>query len=174
MVAIPSIVVVGLIWLPAISSVVLSFTKWNGIGNISADDFIGLTNYGNVATNYPPFWPAMTHNLIWLAVMFLVATPFGMFLAVPIMVMTPRIETARRLGLLWGVHAVHTRDVDSFEEMVAKSKRMALRHHIAKAGDRLILCAGVPFKTPGSTNVLHVVTLVGDELKHYKGDGDGA
>ncbi|PVU83141.1 ABC transporter permease [Cellulomonas sp. WB94] len=82
MVAIPSIVVVGLIWLPAISSVILSFTKWNGIGNISADDFIGPTNYRNVATNYPPFWPAMTHNLIWLTVMFLVATPFGMFLAV--------------------------------------------------------------------------------------------
>lgn len=82
MVAIPSIVVVGLIWLPAISSVVLSFTKWNGIGNLTADSFIGLTNYQNVTTNYPPFWPAMTHNLIWLAVMFLVATPIGMFLAV--------------------------------------------------------------------------------------------
>ena len=82
MVAIPSIVVVGLIWLPAISSVVLSFTKWNGIGNLTADNFIGLTNYQNVTTNYPPFWPAMTHNLIWLAVMFLVATPAGMFLAV--------------------------------------------------------------------------------------------
>ncbi|MES2987463.1 MAG: pyruvate kinase [Pseudomonadota bacterium] len=92
--------------------------------------------------------------------------------SVPIMVLTPKIETARRLGLLWGVHAVHTRDVDSFEEMVAKAKRMAMRHHIAAAGDRLILCAGVPFKTPGSTNVLHVVTLVGDELKSYKGDNE--
>ncbi|WP_066800375.1 pyruvate kinase [Sphingomonas soli] len=92
--------------------------------------------------------------------------------SVPIMVLTPKVETARRLGLLWGVHAVHTRDVDSFEEMVAKSKRMAMRHHIAAAGDRLILCAGVPFRTPGSTNVLHVVTLVGDELKTYKGDQD--
>lgn len=92
--------------------------------------------------------------------------------SVPIMVLTPKIETARRLGLLWGVHAVHTRDVDSFEEMVAKSKRMAMRHHIAAAGDRMILCAGVPFKTPGSTNVLHVVTLVGDELKSYRGDNE--
>ena len=91
---------------------------------------------------------------------------------VPIMVLTPRIETARRLGLLWGVHAVHTRDVDSFEEMVAKSKRMALRHHIAAAGDRVILCAGVPFRTPGSTNVLHVVTLLGDELKGHASSVD--
>ncbi|RYY28255.1 MAG: pyruvate kinase [Sphingomonadales bacterium] len=93
--------------------------------------------------------------------------------SVPIMVLTPKLETARRLGLLWGVHAVHTRDIDSFEEMVAKSKRMAMRHHIATAGDRLILCAGVPFRTPGSTNVLHVVTLVGDELKTYKGEAEG-
>ena len=58
-----------------------------------------------------------------------------------------------------------TRDVKDFEEMVAKSKRMALRHGIAKAGDRLVLMAGVPFGTPGSTNVLHVVRLTGDELK---------
>ncbi|MEG3180546.1 pyruvate kinase [Sphingomonas sp. LT1P40] len=85
--------------------------------------------------------------------------------AVPILVLTPKHETARRLGLLWGTHAVHTRDVDSFEDMVAKAKRMALRHGVAKAGDRVIVCAGVPFGTPGSTNVLHVVTIVGDELK---------
>ncbi|UZK65759.1 pyruvate kinase [Sphingomonas sp. M1-B02] len=92
---------------------------------------------------------------------------------VPIMVLTPKLETARRLGLLWGVHAVHTRDVESFEEMVAKAKRMALRHHIAAAGDRIVVCAGVPFGTPGSTNVLHVVTLVGDELKGHSGAEGG-
>ena len=59
-----------------------------------------------------------------------------------------------------------SRDVDSFEEMVAKAKRMALRQGIAKAGDRVIVCAGVPFGTPGSTNVLHVVRILGDELKN--------
>jgi len=90
--------------------------------------------------------------------------------AVPIMVLTPQIETSRRLGLLWGVHAVHTRDVASFEEMVAKAKRMVLRHNMAGAGDRVVVCAGVPFGTPGSTNVLHVVQIVGDELKNYKKD----
>ena len=89
--------------------------------------------------------------------------------SVPIMVLTPKKETARRLGLLWGVHAVYTKDVASFEEMVAKSKRMALRHHVAQAGDGVILCAGVPFGTPGSTNVLHVVRLLGNELKNYTG-----
>lgn len=89
--------------------------------------------------------------------------------SVPIMVLTPQIDTARRLGLLWGVHAVHTRDVGSFEEMVAKAKRMLLRHNIASAGDRVVVCAGVPFGTPGSTNMLHVVQIVGDELKNYRG-----
>ena len=54
--------------------------------------------------------------------------------SVPLLVLTPKLETARRLGLLWGTHAVHTRDVESFEEMVAKAKRMALRHDIAEGG----------------------------------------
>ncbi|QNE33118.1 pyruvate kinase [Sphingomonas sp. NBWT7] len=87
--------------------------------------------------------------------------------SVPLLVLTPRVETARRLGLLWGTHAVHTRDVDSFEEMVAKAKRVALRQRIVEAGDRVIIMAGVPFRTPGSTNVIHVVRIVGDELKNY-------
>ena len=87
--------------------------------------------------------------------------------SVPILVLTPSKDTARRLGLLWGTHAVHTRDVESFEDMVGKAKRMALRTGIAKAGDRVIVMAGVPFRTPGSTNVLHVVRIIGDELKDY-------
>lgn len=88
--------------------------------------------------------------------------------SVPLMVLTPNQETARRLGLLWGVHAVTTKDIKDFEEMVAKSKRMALRHGIAKKGDRVVVMAGVPFGTPGSTNVLHVVRITGDELKGYR------
>jgi pyruvate kinase len=87
--------------------------------------------------------------------------------AVPVLAMTASHHTARRLGLLWGVHAVNTRDVESFEEMVAKAKRMALRHHFAEGGDRLVLMAGVPFGISGSTNVIHVVRLVGDELERY-------
>lgn len=89
--------------------------------------------------------------------------------SVPLMVLTPRLDTARRLGLLWGTHAVHTKDVQSFEEMVEKSKRMVLRHKLAKAGDSVIIIAGVPFRTPGSTNMLHVVRITGDELKGYSG-----
>jgi len=86
---------------------------------------------------------------------------------VPLLVLTPSLKTARRLGLLWGAHAVRTRDVHSFEEMIAKSRRMALRHGLACAGERIIITAGVPFGTPGSTNVLHIVRLAGDELERH-------
>ena len=88
--------------------------------------------------------------------------------SVPLLAMSPSQQTARRMGLLWGVHAVHSRDVSSFEEMVEKGKRMALRHDIAKGGDRIVLMAGVPFGTAGSTNVLHVVRLIGDELERHQ------
>jgi pyruvate kinase len=86
---------------------------------------------------------------------------------VPLLAMSASLHTARRLGLLWGAHAVQTRDVASFEEMVDKGKRMALRHQLAKGGERIVLMAGVPFGIAGSTNVLHVVRLIGDELERY-------
>ena len=87
--------------------------------------------------------------------------------SVPLLVLTSHIATARRMGLLWGAHSVRTKDIGSFEEMVAKGRRMALRHHLAQAGGRIIIMAGVPFGTPGSTNVLHIVRLTGDELKGH-------
>jgi len=85
--------------------------------------------------------------------------------SVPMLVLTPEMRTARRTALLWGAHAVATKDIGSFEEMIAKGKRMALRHGFAQAGSKLIALAGVPFGTPGSTNLLHIVTLKGDELE---------
>ncbi|WP_346767684.1 carbohydrate ABC transporter permease [Knoellia koreensis] len=82
MVAIPTLLVVWLVWFPAVGSVLLSFTNWDGIGPLSSAKPVGVKNYQDVFTIYPPFWPAVQHNLIWLAVMFLVATPLGIFLAV--------------------------------------------------------------------------------------------
>lgn len=82
----------------------------------------------------------------------------------PMLTLTPSLKTARRLALLWGAHSVHTREIGSFEEMIGKGKRMALRHGFGSAGSKLITLAGVPFGTPGATNLLHVVTLSGKEL----------
>jgi len=81
MVGVPLVVVGGLIWFPTFASIFLSFTNWDGIGGITTAQWIGTENYNQVATIYPPFWPAVKHNLIWLAFLTLVATPFGLFLA---------------------------------------------------------------------------------------------
>ncbi|MEO7753384.1 MAG: sugar ABC transporter permease [Terracoccus sp.] len=82
MVLMPSLLVTWLVWLPAVGSVVLSFTNWDGIGPLSGIKPVGFKNYVDIATIYPPFWPAIQHNLIWLGVMFFIATPLGMLFAV--------------------------------------------------------------------------------------------
>ncbi|NQV44616.1 MAG: pyruvate kinase [Rhodospirillales bacterium] len=75
---------------------------------------------------------------------------------VPIICCTPRAATARRLTLTWGVHCMFTDDVSSFREMVTKSIKIASEEGFASAGDRLIITAGVPFGTPGATNILRI------------------
>jgi pyruvate kinase len=75
---------------------------------------------------------------------------------VPILVMTSSLATARRLALLWGAHCVHTADVRSFNDMVQKAVRTAHREGIAAPGQRVVVTAGVPFGTPGATNVLRI------------------
>jgi multiple sugar transport system permease protein len=82
MVVIPTALVLWLVWLPGVLSVVLSFTRWEGIGGIDTIEWIGTENYKNIFTIYPPFEPAIKHNLIWLFALFLVPVPLGVFLAV--------------------------------------------------------------------------------------------
>jgi len=82
MVLVPTVLVVLLVWLPALSSVALSFTRWEGVGGLDTIQWIGLTNYENIFTIYPPFFPALQHNVIWLVFLFFVPTLFGIFLAV--------------------------------------------------------------------------------------------
>ncbi len=82
MVVVPTVLVLGLVWGPALVTVLLSFTNWDGIGGVGTIEFIGLKNYHDVITIYPPFTPAIQHNLLWLAFLFLLPTIFGIFLAV--------------------------------------------------------------------------------------------
>ena len=81
MVLIPTVLVVWLVWLPALASIYLSFTKWNGF-KLSGIQWIGTKNYVDIATIYPAFWPAIRHNLIWLVFLFVLPTLLGMLLAV--------------------------------------------------------------------------------------------
>lgn len=76
---------------------------------------------------------------------------------VPILGLTPIKETARRLALVWGVHSVLTGDLTSFSEMVNMAADVAKEEEFAGVGDTLVVTAGVPFGTPGATNVLRIV-----------------
>jgi pyruvate kinase len=76
--------------------------------------------------------------------------------ASPVLVLTSSLATARRLAVLWGAHCVHTSDVKSFGDMVQKAVRIAHREKIAELGQRVVITAGVPFGTPGATNVLRI------------------
>ena len=82
MVGVPLTLDLVLIWGPTLASIALSFTNWSGIGPITDKNFIGFKNYQFMFTGYTLFWPAFTHNLIWLAWLTFIATPLGMFFAV--------------------------------------------------------------------------------------------
>lgn len=75
---------------------------------------------------------------------------------VAIIGLTPKGPTARRLALVWGVHPVKTKDVTNFAGMVQKAIAMAKREEFAVPGERLVITAGVPFGTPGATNILRI------------------
>jgi pyruvate kinase len=76
--------------------------------------------------------------------------------AAPILAVTPHLGTARRLALLWGAHCVHLADIKNFNDMVQKAVLVAHREEIAGPGQRVVITAGVPFGTPGSTNILRI------------------
>jgi multiple sugar transport system permease protein len=82
MITVPLLLVTWLVWLPAIGSVALSFGKWNGIGSTSDIEWVGFQNYKDITQIYPPFWPAVRHNLIWLGFLFVFPTMLGVLLAV--------------------------------------------------------------------------------------------
>jgi ABC-type sugar transport system permease subunit len=82
MAGIPTFMVVFFVLVPTLASIILSFTSWNGVGGLEKIKFIGLKNYIDLVTIYKQFFPALTHNLIWLLFFLFIATPLGMFLAV--------------------------------------------------------------------------------------------
>ncbi len=74
----------------------------------------------------------------------------------PILALTPSLETARRLSVAWGLHCVHTEDAHDLDDVVDRATAMALREGFAGKGDRIVITAGVPLRTSGSTNLLRV------------------
>ena len=75
---------------------------------------------------------------------------------VPIIAMTSKLETARRMALTWGLHCVKTSEVDRFKTAVLNSARASVAEGFAGPEDQLVVTAGVPFGKPGTTNILRV------------------
>jgi len=74
----------------------------------------------------------------------------------PIVVLTPLVETARRLTLGWGLHCVLTEDAHDLDDVTDRAARIAQQEGFARAGDRVVITAGIPLGTPGATNLLRV------------------
>ncbi len=80
----------------------------------------------------------------------------------PIIAISPNLATGRKLSLVWGVHCVVAEDAHDQDDMVERACRIAFKDGFAKAGQRVIIVAGVPLGTPGATNMLRIA-FVGAE-----------
>ncbi|MFM8700242.1 MAG: pyruvate kinase [Hyphomicrobiales bacterium] len=74
----------------------------------------------------------------------------------PILALTPIVNTARRLALAWGVHAIVTEDARDVDDMATRACRIASAEGFAHTSQRIIIVAGVPFGTPGATNMMRI------------------
>ncbi|MBU0725807.1 MAG: pyruvate kinase [Alphaproteobacteria bacterium] len=78
---------------------------------------------------------------------------------VPILCLTSKQETARRLSIAWGVHSMKTRDARNFADMVQTAQGIVLKEGFGQKDDKFVVTAGVPFGTPGATNVLRIARV---------------
>jgi pyruvate kinase len=83
--------------------------------------------------------------------------------SVPILCLTAEAKTARRMAMVWGVHPVLEPDIADFQEMIEKANKASREEGFAQIGERIVITAGVPFGTPGTTNVLRIAWVQGDD-----------
>ena len=79
-VGVPAFLHILWVWIPALLTIALSFTYWNGV-QLSNIRWAGLANYDTIFTASPQFWSAMRNNTYWLLWFSLIATPLGVLLA---------------------------------------------------------------------------------------------
>ena len=77
----------------------------------------------------------------------------------PVIGLTPVVATGRRLAVVWGVHCVLTSDPENQADMVRKACRIAFDEGFAKAGEGVIVIAGVPLGSPGTTNMIRIAFI---------------
>ncbi|MFD3453202.1 carbohydrate ABC transporter permease [Streptomyces sp. NPDC058691] len=140
-VGIPLLALLVFVWLPALASMGLSFTSWDGIA-LSDIHWTGLENYRQIFTNYPPFWPAVRHNVIWLLFTALLPTPFGIFLAYQLdrklrftrvyqtAIFLPMVLSLAVVGLIWEI--IYNPDSGLLDGIINAA---APGHHIDWLGD---------------------------------------
>lgn len=80
----------------------------------------------------------------------------------PIVAISPNMSTGRKLSVVWGIHCVVAQDARDQDDMVDRASRITFREGFAKAGQRIIIVAGIPLGTPGATNMVRIA-FVGDE-----------
>ncbi|MGF9563365.1 pyruvate kinase [Neorhizobium sp. JUb45] len=81
---------------------------------------------------------------------------------VPILALSPKVQTARRLSVCWGLHCVVTHDATDLDDMVNRACRIVAEESFGKPGDRIIISAGVPLGTPGATNMVRIAYIGAD------------
>lgn len=79
-----------------------------------------------------------------------------------IVVISPKEEIARRLALVWGVHCIVGEDAQDQDDMVDRACRTAFAEGFARAGDRIIIVAGLPLGMPGATNMVQIAYVGGE------------
>jgi pyruvate kinase len=80
----------------------------------------------------------------------------------PIVAISPNMATGRRLAVVWGVHCVVAEDASDQDDMVNRASRITFREGFAKAGQRIIIVAGIPLGTPGATNMVRIAFVGGE------------
>ncbi|MGW3243882.1 carbohydrate ABC transporter permease [Streptomyces sp. NPDC001070] len=140
-IGVPLLALLVFVWLPALASMGLSFTSWDGI-RLSDIHWVGLDNYRQILTNYPPFWPAVRHNVIWLLFTALLPTPFGIFLAYQLdrklrftriyqtAIFLPMVLSLAVVGLIWEI--IYNPDTGLLDGILNAA---APGHHIDWLGD---------------------------------------
>ncbi len=78
---------------------------------------------------------------------------------VPIIAASTQDSTVKKLALSWGVYPFKTEELENTDDMIEKSRKVALATGLVEKGDKIIITAGIPFKIPGTTNLLKVETL---------------
>jgi len=77
----------------------------------------------------------------------------------PIIAVTPNLDIARRLTLVWGLYSMVSAEIYHLDEMVDEALAMARAEGFAKSGDRVVITGGVPLGVTGTTNMLRVAKL---------------